>query len=243
VEESLYAAAPPVISGSYGQGQAITTTNGLFSGPTGATYSYQWQDCSSSGEGCSDVESEGTSASYVAQSSDVGHTLRAIVTATNNGGSWAQASAATPVIVAPPSSSTPLPVLSGSTAVGSTLTTTTGSYAGGAVKSYSYQWQACNASGAECQAIPAATSTSYTITHANAGSTLRAAVTAHNAAATGTTEDSAPTATIAAATVDALAWSQPALVADEAPYAATKYAWDEISCPSASFCLVADRDS
>ena len=46
--------APPAISGTAQQGDTLTTTNGTWSSsPTG--YSYQWQDCNSSGGSCSNI--------------------------------------------------------------------------------------------------------------------------------------------------------------------------------------------
>jgi hypothetical protein len=46
--------------------------------------------------------------------------------------------------------------------------------------SFAYQWQRCDASGAACTAIPGPTGQSYNIAAADAGATLRVAVTATN---------------------------------------------------------------
>jgi hypothetical protein len=56
---------------------------------------------------------------------------------------------------------------------------------------------ACDASGADCAAIPGATSAQYIATAADAGSTLRVEETASNANGAGSPANSAPTATIA----------------------------------------------
>src|SRR6202042_3993289 len=86
----------PVVSGQTGQGDTLTTSNGSWSnGP--ASYAYQWEDCNSSGGGCSGI-SGATSGSYTLGSSDVGHTIVAVVTATNAGGSSSAASGATGVV-------------------------------------------------------------------------------------------------------------------------------------------------
>ena len=82
--------AVPAVTGTAQQSQVLTTSNGTWSGsPTG--YSYQWQDCDSSGNNCTNV-SGATSSSYMLASGDVGHTMRAVVTATNSGGSAAATS-------------------------------------------------------------------------------------------------------------------------------------------------------
>ena len=56
-----------------------------------------WQDCDSSGNNCTNI-SGATSSSYTLASGDVGHTIRAVVTATNTGGSGPATSAQTAVI-------------------------------------------------------------------------------------------------------------------------------------------------
>jgi thermitase len=88
----------PGVSGTAQAGQTLTATTGTWSGsPTG--YSFQWQDCNSSGGGCTAIAGAGSS-SYAVQSTDVGLTLRVVVTASNAGGSTAAASAPTGVVSA-----------------------------------------------------------------------------------------------------------------------------------------------
>src|SRR5205823_2557864 len=71
---------------------------GTWSGsPT--SYTYAWSSCDSSGAGCSAIAGA-NSASYGLTSADVGHTLRATVTAINAGGSTPATSAPSGVIVA-----------------------------------------------------------------------------------------------------------------------------------------------
>ncbi len=90
--------AAPAVSGTDTQGSTLTTSNGSWSGgPT--SYAYQWQDCNSSGTGCSAI-SGATSSSYTLRSSDVGHTLRAVVTASNSAGSASATSPASATIIA-----------------------------------------------------------------------------------------------------------------------------------------------
>ena len=86
----------PDISGTPQQGQALTTSDGTWLGSP-SSYAYQWEDCNSSGGSCSGI-SGATSGSYTLGSSDVGHTIVAVVTATNAGGSSSAASGATGVV-------------------------------------------------------------------------------------------------------------------------------------------------
>ena len=89
------------------------------------------------------------------------------------------------------------PTISGSAAIGSPLTAGTGSWTGSPT-SYSYQWQRCDNTGANCAPISSATSTTYTVASADSGATLRIAMTATNSAGSATAT-SAQTAVVAAA--------------------------------------------
>ena len=91
----------PVVSGTAQQGSTLSTSNGSWTGsPT--SYAYQWQRCDSTGSNCSTI-SGATSGSYNLTSSDVGHTLRSAVTATNPGGSTSATSNQTGSVAAPSS--------------------------------------------------------------------------------------------------------------------------------------------
>src|SRR5207302_475068 len=95
---------------------------------------------------------------------------------------------------APPVNSTP-PSITGKTQVGQTLTAGAGSWSEFPI-AYTYQWQRCDAQGANCAAIAAATSSTYTLLAADAGTTLRAAVVATNAAGSSAPATSGRTATV-----------------------------------------------
>jgi hypothetical protein len=90
-------AAWPVISGATSVGSTLSTTNGTWvaSGDLApypnTGYSYAWEHCDSSGSSCS-IIGGATSNTYTLASGDSGHTIRAIVTATNAGGSTSQPS-------------------------------------------------------------------------------------------------------------------------------------------------------
>jgi hypothetical protein len=71
------------------------------------------------------------------------------------------------------------PTLSGTPLVGQTLTAGTGTWSNQPTR-YTYAWGRCDASGANCTAIAGATARTYTLTSADAGLTVRVAVTARN---------------------------------------------------------------
>ncbi|HEY3758593.1 MAG TPA: hypothetical protein VGL37_02440 [Solirubrobacteraceae bacterium] len=193
--------AAPAISGTPTEGDTLTATKGTWEGsPT--SYAYQWQDCNTAGASCTNI-SGATSSSHKLTASDVGHTIRVTVTATNEGGSTPATSSATAEITEVPSPPPPapintaLPALSGTPTEGDTLTATKGTWEGSPT-SYAYQWQACNTAGASCTNISGATSSSHKLTATDAGHTIRVTVTATNEGGS-TPAPSNATATIAKA--------------------------------------------
>ena len=85
--------ALPAISGTAEQGQTLTTSNGVWSNsPT--SYTYRWEDCDTSGSNCESIRGA-TASTYSLAASDVGSTLRSVVTATNAVGSTSATSIAT----------------------------------------------------------------------------------------------------------------------------------------------------
>jgi hypothetical protein len=74
---------------------------------------------------------------------------------------------------------TALPVVSGTAQVGQTLSASTGSWSGSTPMSFAYQWRRCDSGGAGCVDVGLNQST-YALTSADLGSTVRVAVTASN---------------------------------------------------------------
>jgi hypothetical protein len=173
--------ASPVLSGAAGQGQLLSTSEGSWMhAPSG--YGYTWQRCSASGTGCSAI-SGATAAAYRLTASDVGHTVRAGVSARNAAGTSASpATTAATSVVVPLPSPTAAPVLSGVAAVGRTLSTTTGTW--NSTVTVTYEWLRCAADGTGCATIPAAASATYVAVAADAGQTLEVQVAGTNAAGT-----------------------------------------------------------
>jgi hypothetical protein len=90
--------APPSISGTAQQGQTLTESHGQWSNNP-SSYAYQWEDCDSTGANCTQI-SGASAQTYVLAASDVGHTIRVIETASNQGGSAKASSAPTGVVAA-----------------------------------------------------------------------------------------------------------------------------------------------
>lgn len=180
----------PTISGTPQEGETLTTSKGTWSGsPT--SYKYAWNRCDKNGNKCTAIAGA-TSNTYKLGGADVGHTLRSTVTATNADGSTSATSVPTAVVSSAqaPKNTAP-PTISGSIAVGSTLTATSGTWSGNVTK-YAYAWERCDKNGNSCATISGAKKSTYALTQADVGTTLRVAVTASNGAGS-TTATSVPT--------------------------------------------------
>jgi hypothetical protein len=186
--------APPVISGTAQSGQTLTTTTGTWTYQTAPTFSFQWQRCNESGASCASIAGA-TSSTYVVQAADNASTLRAVVTAQNVDGTTSATSAQTAKIGSSGPSNTALPAITGTVKVGQTLTTTPGTWSSSTTPTFAYAWQRCNTAGDACAAIAGATATTYVLQAADAGSTLRAQVTATSTQGTASAT-SAQTATV-----------------------------------------------
>jgi hypothetical protein len=174
--------AAPALSGTAREGQTLTATVGSWSnGPTG--FAFQWRRCDASGSGCTAV-SGATSESYVLSTSDLGHRVQVVVTASNAGGSASAGSAPSDVVVGIPPVNTELPTVAGTPWTGETLTAAVGTWNALPPTDYAFQWQRCYAKYG-CADIPGATNVSYVLGKADLDRTLRVVVTAtHGGSAT-----------------------------------------------------------
>jgi hypothetical protein len=93
------AKALPNISGTAREGDTLTAAEGTWEDGNNLTYAYQWQRCDAAGANCADITGGATKA-YLAQSADVGKTLRVQVAATDADGSSQAVSATTRDVVA-----------------------------------------------------------------------------------------------------------------------------------------------
>ncbi|HJQ73837.1 MAG TPA: hypothetical protein VJ814_03050 [Gaiellaceae bacterium] len=87
------------------------------------------------------------------------------------------------------------PVVTGATGVGQQLSSSEGSWMH-APTGYGYQWQRCSAGGAGCVNISGATGSTYVVTTADLGDTLRSVVVAYNAVGTSVAVASAPSSVV-----------------------------------------------
>ena len=183
--------APALASGTPRQGQSDSVANGTWANSP-VSYHYQWQDCTASGGECANIAGA-TISSYTPTASDVGRTLRALVTARNAGGENTASSTASATVLAAVPVNTVAPSISpASPSEGVTETVSPGSWTNNP-SSFAYQWEDCNASQEECAPIGGATASTYTPVAADVNHMLVVAVTATNAgvsgsASTGNTE-------------------------------------------------------
>jgi hypothetical protein len=172
----------PGISGTVQQGHPLTVSNGTWSNnPT--AFRYAWQACDSSGSTCSSVGTN--SNTYTLQGNDVHRYVSVTVTASNAGGTASVTTASVGPVLLPPPASTKSPTLS---KTGGTLSVTIGSWSNNPT-AFSYLWNSCDASGANCAPIAGATSNSYALSAADIGTTIVCVVTATGEGGSG----SAPT--------------------------------------------------
>jgi hypothetical protein len=174
--------AVPTVSGTVGDGQTISTTNGTWNGSATITYAYQWQFSTDGGATWSNIPAATSSTYTIPYGTYTGNRLRSSVIATNMAGSATAFSVMTvPVAVAPPSN-TVAPVASGTAQDGQLLSVTNGTWIGTPAITYTYQWQFSTNGGATWANIAGATSATYTLPYGTyTGNLVRANVTATNA--------------------------------------------------------------
>jgi len=177
----------PTITGTAQVGQTLNGSSGTWSNsPT--SYAYQWLRGSTPISGATSID-------YVAATADIGSTLALRVTASNLGGpSTPAVSANTQVVTAAPVPApvnTAVPAITGTAQVGSTLTSTNGTWTNNPT-SFTRQWLRGGA------VISGATGVTYDPVQADVGSTLSVRVIANNGT-NSAPATSAPTATVTAA--------------------------------------------
>ncbi len=174
----------PLVTGPTAEGQTLSATSGTWT-PAGAmAYSYKWERCVQIE--CytySDIPGA-TNATYRLQAGDVGKKVFVAVKARNGWGwadDWAFSPSVGPVTLGKPVNLT-APVLSGTPAVGSTVSVTNGTWTGSPT-SYAYEWWRCIPSGGggcTSSKIAGAASNTYVLTSAELTGTVYVNVTATN---------------------------------------------------------------
>jgi hypothetical protein len=170
--------APPVITGTAQQGATLSASNGTWTNsPT--SFTYVWLQCDGLGNNCAQI-SGATATTYLPAPTDVGATLRVTVTASNALGPGSATSAQTAAVLIGAPVNSQLPAISGTAGQGQLLTAADGSWANSPT-SFSYVWQQCDATGANCSPITNATAGDYVTQPGDVGHTLRLVATAFNA--------------------------------------------------------------
>lgn len=160
----------PTISGTAQEGFTLTATPGVWANSP-ASVSGVWY------RGGTATARIGLT--YIQDSADIGATISYVETAISaqTGAAFVANSAPTAAVIAAtvaPPVSTVAPVVSGTNTVGSTLTTTTGTFSNSPT-SYAYEWQRDGAP------IAGATASTYTLATADVGKSIRSRVVATNA--------------------------------------------------------------
>ncbi len=165
----------PALAANAPVGTALTVTDGTWTSNPPATFTYQWQRCTSGT--CADLVGQTTN-SYTPVAGDLGSTLKVIVTATNAAGTLSAPSNASTVVGVAPTVISP-PTISGSPRVGSALVAAAGSWAGVPAPTFTYQWQCGPIAPYTCAGSGAATPT-FTPGIGDYGKAVRVQVTATN---------------------------------------------------------------
>ena len=188
----------PAVTGSLIDRQVVTADEGTWEASGTLTYGYQWQRCDTTGATCTDIAGA-TSRNYTLTAADVGARMRVIVSATNALGTSTAPSSPSAIVTALAPFNTAAPTVSGTTREGQALTLARGTWDGTPTLTYAQQWRRCDSAGANCTNIAGATGTSYTLVTADIGSTIRAVVTATNAAGATSAATTATSAIVAIA--------------------------------------------
>jgi hypothetical protein len=181
----------PSIAGDLYVGQTLSEVPASWTyGPT--SFKYQWLLCNAIREGCGPIAGA-TGSTYTIPDGDSDNTLAVEETATNAGGtSSTVVSAITATIgsfneargaFAPTTDLAP--VVTGVGMVGQTLEASSGAWQGTPTLAYDYEWQLCSSANS-CSIVTNtptdATSTTFTLTSADAGMSVRVVVGATNSA-------------------------------------------------------------
>lgn len=185
--------AAPVISGTAKEGEALSVSEGSWTGDSPFDYEYQWFACGPA-DLCDDID-DADEATHDATAEDVGHYLVVAVTATDaDGETTTVRSSASAAVVASSPVATAAPSIEGDPIEGEELTVDDGTWEGDLPITLSYQWRSCSSDGDDCADISGETDPTYTLGAGDIGTTIRVEVTGTNSgdSAAAVTEPTAP---------------------------------------------------
>ena len=182
----------------------------------------------------------GTTTSYsdtsTSPATQYSYTVDAFDAAANHSAASSPASLTTPSLPA----NTSAPTISGTAAVGQTLTAAPGTWSGSVPITYAQQWLSCDSNASNCSPISGATSQTYVPVVADVGARLEVAVTASNAYGSASASSAASAVVVAVApantsppTISGVAQSGQQLTADRGQWTGTapiSYAYQWQSC-------------
>ena len=173
----------PTVSGITTDGQVLTATNGSWTGTGPLTYTHQWQRCA--GAICTSIPGA-VARVYTLTGADVGYTIRVVVTASGLTAWKSAISTETAAVAAIPVANAQAPAISGTPKEGQVLHVSHGVWGGSSPITFAYQWYRC--AGGTCTPIAGAIAADYALAADDIGATMKAAVTATNAAGSATAE-------------------------------------------------------
>jgi hypothetical protein len=174
-------ATPPSIAGSAVAGRSVTAVPGTWTGTTPIRFGYRWRRCSAAGGNCDEVPVR--SRVYRLSSGDINRTLRVLVIARGPAGTAAALSTPTARIAKAPSpapQNRSLPRVQGLPRQGERLAAERGNWAN-SPSGYGFTWLRCDRAGNGCSAIGGAHGSTYVLSSADVGHTIRLQVDARNA--------------------------------------------------------------
>ena len=167
----------PTITGSARVGETLTGSDGEWFGTPPLLLTYSWWQCGTGG--CNRIAGA-TAKSYVPTNADIGRRLYFQVIASNAAGSdYAFSEGTAPVRSRGPALVSP-PRVNGVARVGLLIDAASGAWSGMQPIQYGYQWQQCDAAGANCRDLPNEIGIVFEVGRAHVGSRLRVVVTATN---------------------------------------------------------------
>jgi hypothetical protein len=187
--------ALPAVSGTAYPGNALTVSDGTWTGVPTPVLTYQWQESDGIGGPWTDITGATTN-SYTVLPADLGIYLRAQVTGSNTAGASTADAAGVYVALVPPSVVTAASI-SGPAHPGQALTGDRGVWAGDN-PTFSYQWQASDFGTGPWTDISGATQVDYTVRSADAERYLRLIATASNQDGSASSESNVLKATVVA---------------------------------------------